>query len=71
VLVLGQIDPYDLHGFHLLLHHLRVVCGNKYAIGVRKGVLDHLPCNIVEHGAGFGHTNSVGQMKMFLYAKEN
>jgi hypothetical protein len=36
-----------------------------------EGVLDHLSCSIVEHGAGFDLANSVGQMKMFLHAKEN
>jgi hypothetical protein len=36
-----------------------------------EGVLDHLPYNIIEHGLGFGLTNSIGQTKMFLHAKEN
>jgi hypothetical protein len=36
-----------------------------------EGVLDHLPCSIVEHRAVLGLANSVGQIKMFLYAKEN
>jgi hypothetical protein len=37
---------------------------------VLKGVLDHLPYNIIEHKAGFDLTNPVGQIKMFLHAKE-
>jgi hypothetical protein len=67
VLVLGQVDPFHLRGLYLLLHHLRVVCGNIYATGMLEGIL----CSIVEHGAGFGLAISVGQTKMFLHAKEN
>jgi hypothetical protein len=71
VLVLGQIDLFHLHGLHLLLQHLRVVCGNRYEVGVLKSVLDHLTCSIVEHRAGFGLANSIGQTKMFMHIKEN
>jgi hypothetical protein len=71
VLVLGQVDSFHLCGLHLLLQHMRVVCGNKYAMSMLEGILDHLPCNIVEHGAGVGHANSVGQTNMFLHGKEN
>jgi hypothetical protein len=44
-------------------------CGNRYAAGVLEGVLDHLPCSIVEHEAGFILANSVGQAKIFLHEK--
>jgi hypothetical protein len=71
VLVLGQVDHVCLCGLHLLLQHLRVECGHRYAACVLEGVLDHLSCNVVEHEAGFDLANSVGQMKMFLRAKEN
>jgi hypothetical protein len=40
-------------------------------MGVLEGVLDQLPCSIVEHEAGFNFANYVGQTKMFLHAKEN
>jgi hypothetical protein len=52
VLVLGQLDIVRLHGLHLLLQHLCVVCDNRYAMNMLEGVLDHLPYNIVEHRAG-------------------
>jgi hypothetical protein len=71
VLVLGQIDPLHLCGRHLLLQQLHIVYGNGYAAAMLEGVLDHLPCSIVEHRAVLGLANSVGQTKMFLYAKEN
>jgi hypothetical protein len=71
VLVLGKVDPFHLCGLHLLLQHLRVVCGNKYTVGVLESVLDHLLCSIVEHGADFGLVHSIGQTKIFLHAKEN
>jgi hypothetical protein len=71
VLVLGQIEPFHLRGLHLLLQHMRVVYGNRYAAGMLEGVLDHLSCNIDEHGASFGLANSIGQTKMFLHGKEN
>jgi hypothetical protein len=71
VLVLGQVDSFHLSGLHLLLQHMSVVCGNKCATSVLEGVLDHLQCSIVEHGACFGLANSVGETKMFLHAKEN
>jgi hypothetical protein len=61
VLVLGQIDLFHLCGLHLLLQHLCVVCGNRYAVGMLEVILDHLPCNIVEHRASFSLSNSVGQ----------
>jgi hypothetical protein len=70
VLVVGQIDPFHLRGPHLLLQHLHVVCGNKYAAGMLEGVLHHISCSIVEHRAGFGLANSTSQTKMFLYAKK-
>jgi hypothetical protein len=50
---------------------MRIVGGNKYAAGVLEGVLNHLPCSIVEDEAGFVLANSFGQEIMFLYAKEN
>jgi hypothetical protein len=71
VLVLGHIDPFLLRGLHLLLQHLCVVCGNKYATGMLEGILDHLSSSIVEHGAGFSLATFIGQMKMFMYVKEN
>jgi hypothetical protein len=71
VLVLGQIDPFHPRGLHLLVQHLCVVCGNRYATGVLEGVLDNLLCSIVEHRAGFGIANSVSQIKMFMHTKEN
>jgi hypothetical protein len=40
-------------------------------MGVLEGILDHLACSIVEHEAGFGLANFVGQMKMFWNSKEN
>jgi hypothetical protein len=36
-----------------------------------EGILDQLLYSIVEHEVGFRLTNSIGQMKMFLHAKEN
>jgi hypothetical protein len=42
---------------------LNVVYGNRYAPGVLEGVLDHLLCSVVEHGAGFGLANSIHQTK--------
>jgi hypothetical protein len=36
-----------------------------------EGILDHLLCSIVEHGAGFSLDNSFNQTKMFLPTKEN
>jgi hypothetical protein len=71
VLVLGLIDLFHLRGLHLLLQHLRVVCNNRYAAGMLESELDHLPCSIIEHEAGFDLANSVSQTKMYLYAKEN
>jgi hypothetical protein len=71
VLVVGQIDLFHMCGLHLLSQHLRIVCGNRYAACMFEGILDHLPCIIVEHEAGFGLANSISQTKMFLYAKEN
>jgi hypothetical protein len=71
VLVLGQIDLFHLCGLHLLLQHLRVVCGNRYIVDVLEGIIDHLLCSNIEHRIGFNLANSIGQMKMFLYAKEN
>jgi hypothetical protein len=58
VLVLGQVDSFHQCGLHLLLQHMRVVCGNKYAMSMLEG-------------AGVGHANSVGQTNMFLHGKEN
>jgi hypothetical protein len=71
VLVSGQLDPFHLCKLHLLLQHLHVECGNIYAAGVLKGILDHLPCSIVEHGADFSLAKSVNQTKIFLHVKEN
>jgi phytoene dehydrogenase-like protein len=71
VLVLGQVDPFHLCGLHLLLQHMRVVYGNRYAAGMFEGILDHLLCSIVEHGVDFSLANSVSQTKMFMHAKEN
>jgi hypothetical protein len=71
VLVLGQLNLFHLHGLHLLLQHLCVVCGNRYTAGMLEGVLDNLVCNIVEQGGSFGLVNSVGQTKMFLHTEEN
>jgi hypothetical protein len=51
--------------------HLHVVGGNRYAIGVLEGILNHLPCGIIEDEVGFLLTNIVGQAIMFLHAKEN
>jgi hypothetical protein len=48
-----------------------IVGGNTYAAGVLEGVLNHLPCGIVEDEVGFGLANAVGQAIMFLHAKEN
>jgi hypothetical protein len=36
-----------------------------------EGVLNHLPCDIVEDEVGFVLANTVGQAIMFLHAKEN
>jgi hypothetical protein len=69
VLVLGRVDLVHLRGLHMLLQHLHVVCGNRYAPGVLEGVLDHLLCIVVEHGVGFSLANSVHQTKMFLPCK--
>jgi hypothetical protein len=71
VLALGQLDPFHLCGPHLLLQHPRVVCGNRYAAGMLEDILDHLSCSILEHEAGFGFANSVGQIKIFMHAKVN
>jgi hypothetical protein len=71
VLILDQIDLFHLCGLHLLLQHLRVVCGNRYVVDVLEGILDHLLCSIIEHGVGFDLANSVGKTKMFLHVKEN
>jgi hypothetical protein len=48
---LGQIDPFHLCGLHLVFQHQRVVCGNRYGVGMLEGIHDHLPCSIVEHEA--------------------
>jgi hypothetical protein len=40
-------------------------------MGMLKGVLNHLACNIVEDEVGFVLANSIGQLIMFLHAKEN
>jgi hypothetical protein len=48
-----------------------VVYGNRYAVGVLEGILDHLPCSVVEQGVGFGLANSISHTKMFLHVKEN
>jgi hypothetical protein len=71
MLILGQVDPFHPCGLHLLLSHLRVVCGNRYTAGMLEGVLDHLPSNIIEPEAGFDLTNFIDQTKIFLHAKEN
>jgi hypothetical protein len=68
VLVLGQIDPFHLRGLHLLLQHLHVVRGKKYAADILEDALNHLSWSIVEHEVGFGLANSVD---LFLHAKEN
>jgi hypothetical protein len=36
-----------------------------------KGILNHLPCGIVEDEVGIILANAAGQAIMFLYAKEN
>jgi hypothetical protein len=38
---------------------------------VLEGLLNHLPCGIVEDKVGFVFANTVGQAIMFLHAKEN
>jgi hypothetical protein len=65
VLILSQINPFHLCGLHLLLQHLRVVCGNRYAAGMLEGVLDLLPCSIIEYEAAFSLANSIGERKYF------
>jgi hypothetical protein len=71
VLALGQVDAMSLCGFHMLLQHPRVVNNDRYQAGVFEGILDHLPCNVIEHGGSFNIANSIHQMKMFLHAREN
>jgi hypothetical protein len=39
LLALGEIDPFHLCGLHLLLQHLRVVRGNRYAVACLKASL--------------------------------
>jgi hypothetical protein len=36
-----------------------------------EGILNHLPCSIVEHEAGFSLANSIDKTKIFMHAKEN
>jgi hypothetical protein len=40
-------------------------------MGMLEGVLNHLPCDVVEDEVGFLLANAVDQAIMFLYAKEN
>jgi hypothetical protein len=40
-------------------------------MGVLEGVLNHLSCGIVEDEVGILLTNTVGQVIIFLHAKEN
>jgi hypothetical protein len=47
------------------------VGGNRYAVGVLEGILNRLSCGIVEDEVGFILANAVGQVIMFLHAKEN
>jgi hypothetical protein len=50
---------------------MRVVSGNRYAAGMLEGILNHLPCNNVEHEADFSLANSISQAKIFLHVKGN
>jgi hypothetical protein len=36
-----------------------------------EGILDHLPCSIVEDEVGFILANTIGQAILLLHAKEN
>jgi hypothetical protein len=36
-----------------------------------QGLLNHLPCDIIEDEVGFILTNAVSQAIMFLHAKDN
>jgi hypothetical protein len=40
-------------------------------MNVLEGILNHLPCGIVEDEVGFVLANAVGQAIMLLHAKEN
>jgi hypothetical protein len=48
-----------------------VVGGNRYAVGMLEGILNHLPCGIVEDEVNFILVNTVSLVIMFLHAKEN
>jgi hypothetical protein len=48
-----------------------VVNSDRYQADVFEGIIDHLPCSVVEHGASFNVTNSIHQIKMFLHARHN
>jgi hypothetical protein len=50
---------------------MHVVGCNRYAANVLEGILNHLPCGIVADEGGFILANAVGQVIMFLHAKEN
>jgi hypothetical protein len=47
------------------------VGGNRYAVDVLEGILNHLPCDIVEDEIGFILANAVGQVIIFMDVKEN
>jgi hypothetical protein len=71
VLVLGQVDHVCLRGLHMMLQHLCVVNSNRYHVGMLEGILDYLPCSVVEHKTSFDLAKSAHQTKMFLDTKEN
>jgi hypothetical protein len=48
-----------------------LVAGNRYAVGLLEGILNHLVCNIIGGEAGFILANSFGQVIIFLHVKEN
>jgi hypothetical protein len=49
---------------------LCVVGGNRDAAGVHEGTLDHPPCNIVEHEAGFSLVNCLPSENVLAYKRE-
>jgi hypothetical protein len=71
LLLLGQVDVVRLAGLYRLLHHLRVVQGDRYKVGMSNGVLYHFTHILVEDNVSHFFANAFHQTKIFLRASEN
>jgi hypothetical protein len=54
-----------------MLHHMRVVQGDRDKAGVFDSVPYHFPCSLVEDNVSHLYANVLRQTKMYLCAREN